>query len=146
MRQLRLNESAEELRNCAPGNTNSKKYWSAIMERAEVDMAKGEHESRLSTLYMTQTQIGSGEFSAFGHVSQYFQPYVWHWKIETLKGKAGLFMIFWDLHACFATDDGAVTWAKWIKWEGGLLLPIISSSTAITARSMSLCWTEISSR
>ncbi|MHC1753735.1 hypothetical protein [Humidesulfovibrio sp.] len=92
------------------------------MERAEVDMARGGQESRLNIRYMTQTQIDSGEFSAFGHVSQYFQPYVWYWKIETLEGKAGLFMIFWDLHACFATDDGAVTWGKWIRRHEGLLI------------------------
>lgn len=92
------------------------------MERAEVDMAKGEHESRLNIRYMTQTQIDNGEFSAFGHVSQYCRPYVLFWKIVTLEGKAGLFMIFWDLHACFATDDGAVTWGKWIKCEEGLLI------------------------
>jgi hypothetical protein len=122
MRQLRLNVPAVELRSCAPSNTNSNKDRSTIMERAEVDMAKGEHESRLNIRYMTQTQVDNGEFSAFGHVSQYFQPYVLYWKIETMEGKAGLFMIFWDLHACFATDDGAVTWGKWIKREEGLLI------------------------
>lgn len=76
----------------------------------------------LNIRYMTQAQIDEGEFSAFEHVSQFFQPYVWYWKITTWDGKAGLFMIFWDLHACFATDDGAVTWGKWIYREQGLLI------------------------
>ena len=122
MRQMRLNVSAVELRNCVPNNTNSNNDRRTLMERVEVDMAKGGYESRLNIRCMTQAQIDNGEFSAFGHVSQYLQPYVLYWKIETLDGKSGLFMVFWDLHACFATDDGAVIWGMWIKREEGLLI------------------------
>jgi len=92
------------------------------MERAEMDMAKRENKETVKSRDMTQTQINEGEFSAFGHVSKFFQPYVWYWKITTWDGKAGLFMVFWDLRACFATDDGAVTWGKWIWREKGLLI------------------------
>lgn len=92
------------------------------MERAKMDMVRGGMSESLNIRYMTQAQIDEGEFSAFEHVSQFFQPYVWYWKITTWDGKAGLFMIFWDLHACFATDDGAVTWGKWIYRQQGLLI------------------------
>lgn len=82
----------------------------------------GEKDRSLTVMTITQEQIDRGEFSAFEHVSQFFQPDVWHWKITTREGKAGLFMLFWELHGCFATDDGAVIWGKWIQREEGLLI------------------------
>lgn len=92
------------------------------MEKAKIDMIIGGKSRSIRIRSMTQAQIDGGEFSAFEHVSQFFRPYVWYWKITTEKGKAGLFMIFWELRACFATDDGAVTWGKWIQREEGLLI------------------------
>lgn len=120
MRQLHLTEAAAALRKRAQEKRTAMERSLEYGNGQNGDPRReGQKPYRHDHYSRTNQQ---GRILSFEHVSQFFQPDVWYWKITTREGKVGLFMLFWGLHGCFATDDGAVIWGKWIQREEGLLI------------------------